>query len=116
MKKLLLFLMLPLLMVSCEFEAEEEDEYEAGEGMPTFTICSENQLIPDADRFNVTLLNPSEWPVSIREHVATELPGIALESITSFEDANAALYFEARFNGNSYLLFNGNGQFICGVN
>jgi len=105
-------LIFPILLIcSCCFWACESDD-DAGLSL-VYDVCTDTQLMLLENSVQSNL-NIEEIPANIRSYMAGNFPGFELSTARSIEDASGNNYIEIKTSSNGILLFDTEGNFICG--
>lgn len=78
-----------------------------------YTICDADLNFSAADKSDVSTLSIDQVPQNIRSYVASSFAGYSINTASSFAVEGIA-YFEVIANNSGKLLFDKEGNFVCG--
>lgn len=110
MKKILFSLFaisISMLFIACE---GDDDSY----APLVYEICDASLTFSEDEQTIIQEYSTSDLPDNIRSYIASEFAGYAIITATAFEVSDGSQYIEIMVNNNGRLLFDSEGNFLCG--
>lgn len=77
-----------------------------------YSECSPADITNILNRENEVTLDISDWPIAIRQYIATEFVTYSIREMSTYTFSEKQ-YFLVQMNTRGYVLFGSNAQFIC---